>query len=137
MTDIFMSKLPKGKVLMWHMYFPSSETSVLMMTRDESTMGSLFSKRTRRDHKPKAAETERKERTDLKDRVRRDVTQKIKSAKFRRDPRLPIVSIGSTHMPAHVEFIFTFWVFSSRSHTHNASFPKSLRIYLKEKAQEK
>lgn len=106
MTDIFMSKLPKGKVLMRHMYSPSSETSVFMMVRDESMMGSLFLKCTRRDHKPKAAEKERKE--NLKDHVRRDVTQKIKSDKCRRDPRLPFVSIGSTHMPAHMEFIFTF-----------------------------
>lgn len=88
MTDITLSKLPKGKVLMWQMYFPSSETSVLMMTRDESTMGSLFLKCTRRDHTPNAAvkerergrkrrETDHKERKELKDHVRKDVTQNI------------------------------------------------------------
>lgn len=55
-----MSKLPKGKVLMWQMYFPSSDTSVFMMTRDESTGGSLLLKRTRRDHDPNAADRERR-----------------------------------------------------------------------------
>lgn len=59
MTDIQVSKFPSGKVLMRHMNVPSSETSVLMMTRDESTMGSLFLKRTRRDHAPNAAREER------------------------------------------------------------------------------
>lgn len=59
MSDISLSKLPEGKVLMWQMYFPSSVTSVLMMTRDESTVGSLPLKRTRRDHDPNAAERQR------------------------------------------------------------------------------
>lgn len=55
MMDISVSKLPKGKVLMRHRYHPSSATSVLMMTSDESKMGSPFLKRTRRDHVPNAA----------------------------------------------------------------------------------
>lgn len=54
MMDISLSKLPKGKVLMRHRYPPSSATSVLMMTSDESKVGSLFLKRTRRDHISKA-----------------------------------------------------------------------------------
>lgn len=59
MTDIQVSKFPSGKVMMRHMNEPSSETSVLMMTRDESTMGSLFLKRTRWDHAPNTAREER------------------------------------------------------------------------------
>lgn len=60
MTDIQVSKLPNGKVLMRQTNVPSSDTSVLMMTRDESMMGSLFLKRTRRDHAPKAVHAGRR-----------------------------------------------------------------------------
>lgn len=56
-------------MLTLQVYFPSSETSVLMMTRDESTVGSLLLKRTRRDHVPNAAdrETERQRDKDVKE----------------------------------------------------------------------
>ena len=59
MSDISLSKFPEGKVLMWQMYVPLSETSVPMMTRDESTVGSLLLKRTRPDHVPNAANRDR------------------------------------------------------------------------------
>lgn len=101
MTDIQVSKLPKGKALMRHTNVPSSETSVLVMTRDESMVGSLFLKRTRRDQAPNAAREERaivrmtadgdwqirKADTDLKDNVEKDVTEKIKPSNFKKRPR--------------------------------------------------
>ncbi len=37
---------------------------MLMMTRDESKMGSLFLKRTRRDHVPNATDRERERETE-------------------------------------------------------------------------
>lgn len=121
MSDISPSKLPEGKVLMWQMYFPSSETSVLVMTRDESKVGSLLLKRTRRDHGPNATDREWKgERCGgrkLKAHVRKDVTQKIKSSKFKTDLRVSFVAFSSIHMPALVlEITITFWAFSSQSY---------------------
>lgn len=129
MTDRNLSKLPKGKVLMRQMYVPSSETSVLKMTRDESTMGSLFLKRTRRDHNPNAAVREREReadcelRTELKDRVKKDVAQKIKSSEFKTNLRAAFVTIPLTHMLAPSHFIFILRVkltaLFSISHTHH------------------
>lgn len=58
MSDISRSKLPEGKVLMWQMYLPSSETSVLAMISDESKVGSSLLKRTRRAHVPNATKRE-------------------------------------------------------------------------------
>lgn len=70
MRDTSVSKLPDGKVLMWQMYFPSSETSVLMMTREESMVGSLLLKRTCRDQDPNAVDRKRS-----RERVRKRVKE--------------------------------------------------------------
>lgn len=62
MSEMSLSKLPLGKVMIRQMYLPSSVTSVLKMTRDESWVGSLLLKRTRLDHVPNAADKERRKR---------------------------------------------------------------------------
>lgn len=98
---ISLSKFPEGKVLTRQMYLPSSETSVPTMTREDSTVGWLLLKCTRLDHDPNAADRERQKRErEFKACMRKDVTQKVKSSKFKIDPRLSFATFSSIHMPA-------------------------------------
>lgn len=63
-SDNSVSKFPKGKVLTWQVYFPSSEIFVILMTRDESLVGWLLLNSTRSAHGPNAKDRQRQKGKD-------------------------------------------------------------------------
>lgn len=63
-SDSSVSKFPKGKVLTWQVYFPSSEIFVILMTRDESLVGWLLLNSTRSAHGPNAKDRQRQKEKD-------------------------------------------------------------------------